>query len=691
MMCMAGIAVCAEPADSAKSFSVQVVNELARHCVTGYIGQVWTNHFIALSGHAKVFAPSSMLNSNGPNIAPVVNTNLAEHFNVELPFPGTWRVYYLGYSASLAEKGFNCFYTPQDIRGESVGTVIDWVLKYNTESGTYYTGSSKVAKDSATYVEVISGTLSNLTEFDPSTLPSVAPSPEGEAKSSSATLNFGKPFSLIVFGDFTCPGGDIRESALVWGNAAITNMSIASAYKDDVCLSRDALLVGGDFHDALKSIGGNIVFGGDRIATQAWYSVDGYQQLHQFPVALNEYGNASATGAVTEAVMRKCVEAVSTNLAAMAVNGTGEQNGYMLTLTGTDATANVFSVSAEDWRQSVFINVPTNSRVVVNIMGEMVTNRLVGISINGDSNGHGTLGAVTNVVFNFVDAKTIEIGANGGGAPNFNGFFLAPHADVVWHGGNAYGPVIVGGNLTCGNLQFECQGYNGFDYGDVSAGNEPTNSADHAPVKDSGADTMVYRPDFAITAMDWIVKPSLTGEVMVASITVANRGEKAADSGSLSIYRSAAGIAATGTEGDMTLRLGVIEPNTSTNVVVTLTAAPDQGTHHLRAFIDSWDEVLEWSNGDNQLELAYAVDPITLSVQILADSVQISWNNFWGQKYQILGSPDIRDPTSWKVISGFEEIDSARSEQAGSETNTVIIPFSQADGCSIFRLRVLQR
>ena len=72
-----------------------------------------------------------------------------------------------------------------------------------------------------------------------------------------------------------------------------------------------------------------------------------------------------------------------------------------------------------------------------------------------------------------------------------------------------------------------------------------------------------------------------------------------------------------------------------------MTAGPQPGTCHLRAFVDSLGQVQEWSDGDNQLSAVYTLNPIALSIADTEQGMEISWNSFWGQRYTLYRCTDL--------------------------------------------------
>ena len=144
------------------------------------------------------------------------------------------------------------------------------------------------------------------------------------------------------------------------------------------------------------------------------------------------------------------------------------------------------------------------------------------------------------------------------------------------------------------------------------------------------------RPDFAVTAIDFVVKPTLTGEVFSAYVMVDNHGEVGADAGTLSLYLSEPTMVASQTVGFATLDVGYMEPGEAKLFVFdNLVAGNRPGTHHLRAYVDSRDEVSEWSDGDNQLTATYMLSAIYMDLSMTPDGLLLRWNSLWGQLYTL--------------------------------------------------------
>ena len=152
----------------------------------------------------------------------------------------------------------------------------------------------------------------------------------------------------------------------------------------------------------------------------------------------------------------------------------------------------------------------------------------------------------------------------------------------------------------------------------------------------SGSSSDSERPDFAVTSVDLITKPTLTGDVFSVQIIIDNHGEVGADAGKVSLYLSAPTAVTSATPATITFDAGYLQPGESKIFVVeNLVAGNAPGTHHLRAFVDSQGAVKEWSDGDNQLTAIYALNAIYMNVAVTPEGVLLSWNSFWGQRYTL--------------------------------------------------------
>ena len=179
-------------------------------------------------------------------------------------------------------------------------------------------------------------------------------------------------------------------------------------------------------------------------------------------------------------------------------------------------------------------------------------------------------------------------------------------------------------------------------YVDVSGTDDATIEVGSPSSGGQAPNTAWQRADFAVTAVEFITKPTLTGDVFSVQVTVDNHGELAADAGRLTLYLSKPDAASVGDPGDASKSVGILRPGESkTFLFNNLVASSNAGTQHLRAFVDSVDNVIEWSEGDNQLTAVYELNPIYLNIAGSSDAIELSWNSFWGQKYTLYRCTDL--------------------------------------------------
>jgi choice-of-anchor A domain-containing protein len=116
---------------------------------------------------------------------------------------------------------------------------------------------------------------------------------------------------------------------------------------------------------------------------------------------------------------------------ALPADGTATWNYGMLELVGTDAGVNIIDVDAIELGKAhtVAIYAPPGAKVVVNVKGSSLQLFNAGFNLVGVSAG--------DVLFNFVDATSIEMGGLG-----FQGSILAPYADVVFYNGQVRGQLV---------------------------------------------------------------------------------------------------------------------------------------------------------------------------------------------------------------------------------------------------------
>lgn len=204
-------------------------------------------------------------------------------------------------------------------------------------------------------------------------------------------------------------------------------------------------------------------------------------------------------------------------------------------------------------------------------------------------------------------------------------------ADTVLHGTATGRPVRSDGTLWNGYASAS-----GGDSASIKVGS-PSSSGGDDP------SSAWQRADFAVTGIEFVNQPTLTGEVFAVRVTVENHGELAADAGRLTLYLSKPTAATIGEPGNASQAVGVLKQGESKTLTFqNLTCGSVAGTHHLRAYVDSSDGVREWSEGDNQLTTVYELNPIHLNISTVAtDVVELSWNSSWGQTYALYHCTDL--------------------------------------------------
>jgi choice-of-anchor A domain-containing protein/MYXO-CTERM domain-containing protein len=128
-------------------------------------------------------------------------------------------------------------------------------------------------------------------------------------------------------------------------------------------------------------------------------------------------------GAVDWAATRATITALSTSLGNLSANGTTSVVSNFITLTGSNATTDVFSISGNVLASAtgLTINAPATSTVIINVSGTNVTMQNFGISLSGVDRTH--------VLFNFAQATTLTYSGI-----DVTGSILAPYAAVSGSG-----------------------------------------------------------------------------------------------------------------------------------------------------------------------------------------------------------------------------------------------------------------
>ncbi len=231
---------------------------------------------------------------------------------------------------------------------------------------------------------------------------------------SPSPLDAATDFNLFVLGDLTQSGSDTGGRIAVGGRATLTNYSIGAAIPNG---SNDVLIVGGDLAFNGGSVNGNALVGGQTALTGVTFAGGG-DVRHG---ATLDFGAARTSLANTAA-----------SYAALPTNGTTTFQYGVLTLTGTDATRDVFTVAGDDLNtaNSLDIRVPSGATALVNVTGATIRMANMGIGLDGTDRGH--------VLYNFADATSLTLSGIG-----VDGSILAPRADLSFPNGVITGTLVV--------------------------------------------------------------------------------------------------------------------------------------------------------------------------------------------------------------------------------------------------------
>ncbi len=220
-------------------------------------------------------------------------------------------------------------------------------------------------------------------------------------------------------------------------------------------------------------------------------------------------------------------------------------------------------------------------------------------------------------------------------------YLLAPGASVTLSAvlPNVTADTVLRGTATGRPVRQDGTRWNG--YADASVADSATIKIG-SPAAVDNPSAAWQRSDFAVTGLEFVDTPTLTGEVFSVRVTVDNHGDFAADGGRLSLYFSKPAYASEGEQGDVSKAVGVLRPGESkTFTFQNLMAGSKVGVQHLRAYVDSLNGVQEWSEGDNQLSAVYDLNPIYLNIAATPYGAELSWNSFWGQHYTLYRCTDL--------------------------------------------------
>ncbi|MFW2830542.1 choice-of-anchor A family protein [Sphingomonas sp. ID0503] len=221
-------------------------------------------------------------------------------------------------------------------------------------------------------------------------------------------------YNLFVLGDMTASGSDVEGRVAVRGNANLGGYSVGLKAP-----AGDNLVVGRNFTAIGGSTSGNVVAGG---SINTWsYGFGG-----------SKTANAT-TLPVDFAAESTRLSNLSTTLKGYSANGSTEYKWGQLFFTGTSDTLNVFTVTADQMRNSntFHVNVKNGSQVLFNISGANAAMQYAGFDLVGVD--------ASKILYNFHDATSLSFSGIG-----VQGSVLATKAAYNGGYGNVDGQMIVG-------------------------------------------------------------------------------------------------------------------------------------------------------------------------------------------------------------------------------------------------------
>lgn len=219
--------------------------------------------------------------------------------------------------------------------------------------------------------------------------------------------------NVYVIKDATPTGADSEGNMYVGGNLTTSSYSIGK--KDIIDCTQYALVVRGDITGALV-YGGKAISGGT-VAD----SID------------QDCGFVRGVMPVDFDLLENQVNNLSTSLAALPTNGT--ISGALM-LTGTNATLNVFNITAAQLNTTqVNVNFPAGSSVVVNVSGTSISWVNGSVCLNGQCSDSSQ---ADYVLWNMYEATSVYMTGIA-----IEGSVLAPLATLKGDGGHISGQIIV--------------------------------------------------------------------------------------------------------------------------------------------------------------------------------------------------------------------------------------------------------
>jgi choice-of-anchor A domain-containing protein len=222
-------------------------------------------------------------------------------------------------------------------------------------------------------------------------------------------------FNVFVFGAITQTNTDAQGRVAAGGDARLTGYGVGDALSNSAG-QRDDLIIGGSLtYQQGEVFNGNLVTGGPALLTNVG-----------LPNGTARRGTVvDFTGAAGQLTGR------SATWAALPANGTTDDSGGTLRLTGTDRSLDVFAVPGSQLASAngLTVSAPAGATVLVNVSGTAAQMQSFGMTVSGTDRQH--------VLFNFASATSLALAGI-----SVQGSVLAPHADVTFNNGDMDGTLI---------------------------------------------------------------------------------------------------------------------------------------------------------------------------------------------------------------------------------------------------------
>ncbi len=291
-----------------------------------------------------------------------------------------------------------------------------------------------------------------------------------EANAANYSLGSAADYNVVVLGDYNLINTDVEGKLAVGGDFTANTFGVGSKLRGND--HGNTLVVGGDIDLSNGKVYGDAIYGGSatiandvgfefraddntiiRRADVSQESPLNFANLGQNLKDLAQRIADAALGATYTEISETIAGGLATTITGATTSVLYEEYGSDVTLakfTGTDATENVFNVSADKFStlKKLTFDVPETAKVVVNVEGDALALGGFGFYF-GDQDCNPAGGDRTvhmwcrdrsqNVIFNFAQASALSISEVG-----WMGSILAPNADIDFNNGHINGTLIAG-------------------------------------------------------------------------------------------------------------------------------------------------------------------------------------------------------------------------------------------------------